>query len=84
MSPFEQNPISQVLVQIMEKTVACKTFSGAVFQYIDDWLSPLNDKQMATNKNVKFLQLCMRVGHILNLAKLEIITKQQIILLGID
>ena len=66
------------------KIYARKTLSGAVFQYIDDWLLLFQDKQTAANETVQFVQLCMRVGLLVNLDKSEIIPKQKITHLGID
>ena len=84
--PFGLSPIPQVFTQIMEKLkiYARKTLSGAVFQYIDDWLLLFRDKQTAANETVQFVQLCMRVGLLVNLDKSEIIPKQKITHLGID
>ena len=66
------------------KTHVRLQFHGSNFQYINDWLLLFYDKQLAANETVKFVQLCMRLGLIVNLDKSEIIQKQKINHLGID
>ena len=84
--PFGLSPIPQVFTQIMEtlKIHVRLHFHGSVFQYIDDWLLLFHDKQMAADETVKFVQLCMRLGLLVNLDKSEVIPKQKITHLGID
>ena len=78
--PFGLSPIPQVFTQIMEtlKTYVRLNFKGAVFQYIDDWLLLFHDKQTAADETVKLVQLCMRVGLLVNLDESEIVPRQNI------
>ena len=83
--PFGLSPIPEVFTEAMTplKIFARREWNTAVFQYIDDWLLIFHDRQTACDVTFKFVELCIKLGLLVNLDKSEVTPTQNIEHLGI-
>ena len=82
--PFGLSPLPKVFTEVSEvvKKYARLQWGCLVFQYIDDWLFMSPDRARLAWATKAFLQLCIRLGLIVNLKKSVLKTSRQLVHLG--
>ena len=82
--PFGLSPIPQVFTEVMTsiKTHMRENTDSLVFQYIDDWLLIAKTPQLVLKDTIKFVQLCIELGVIVNPDKSQLEPTQTLDHLG--
>ena len=84
--PFGLSPAPQVFTAALTplKMHARKTWEIPVFQYLDDWLLLSSSEVELMEASCRFVELCLRLGLLVNIAKSQLVPTQRIEHLGVD
>ena len=82
--PFGLSPLPKVFTEVSEvvKKHARLHWGVSVFQYIDDWLFMSQDRMRLAWATKQFVQLCIRLGLIVNMKKSVLGATRQLVHLG--
>ena len=81
--PFGLSPAPRVFTQVL-RTVKdwARRILMLIFQYLDDWLNLAYSFQKAWKMTMLFVNKCLDLGLLINLAKSELVPTQKILFLG--
>ena len=84
--PFGLSPAPQVFTAALTalKMFARKSWEIPVFQYLDDWLLLSCSEEHLAHACCRFVECCLRLGLLVNLAKSQLVPTQRIEHLGVD
>ena len=84
--PFGLSPAPQVFTAALTalKMYARKTWEIPVFQYLDDWLLLSRSERRLAEASCRFVEVCLRLGLLVNLSKSQLVPTQRIEHLGVD
>ena len=82
--PFGLSPLPKVFTEVSEvvKKYARLHWGCVVFQYIDDWLFMSQSRERVALATKAFVQLCIKLGLIVNLKKSVVQTSRELVHLG--
>ena len=84
--PFGLSPIPQVFTEVMTslKIHMRENTNSLVFQYIDDWLLIADTPEQVLADTIKFVNLCIELGVIVNPDKSQLVPTQSLEHLGFE
>ena len=84
--PFGLSPIPQVFTAAMAplKHHVRDQMGITIFQYLDDWLLLFSEPIQAAEQTLRFAELCIELGLLVNLDKSELCPTQLMVHLGIE
>ena len=83
--PFGLSPAPRLFTDVLRPVkIWARKQSMLMFQYLDDWLNAADRAAVAAMQTLVFIDKCVDLGLMVNLAKSEIVPKQNIVFLGFE